>query len=121
MFPAVPALPVGGLGQAEVGAAVDDDGGVGQLFGDDGGVAVRQAEEHDVVAAQGLGVGGVEDAVGKREQVGMEFAEPRAGVATGGECTDDEPAVLVGGMPEEQTQDLAPRVPARPCDGDPNR
>ena len=50
-----------------------------------GGRAVRQAEEHDVVPGEVLGVGGVEHAVGERQQVRLVLAEPVPGVRRRGE------------------------------------
>ncbi len=71
MRAAVVLLPRGGVGEPEVGATVDDDGGLRQLLRDLGRLPVRKAQEDDVVPEQFLDVGGTEDAIGQRQQVGM--------------------------------------------------
>ena len=75
---------------------------------------MRQRQEDDVVAGEGLGAGLLEDPVGQRDQVWLEGAEGLAGVAAGGERAD-----LDLGMPEQQAQQLAAGVPAGSGDCDP--
>ena len=72
---AVELLPHVGVGEPEVGAAVDHHGVVAQLGGEGGGLPVRQGQEDDVVAGEGGGVGRAQHAVGQRQQVGLEGAE----------------------------------------------
>ena len=74
---------------------------------------MRQAEEDHVVAGQRLHRRVDEDAVGEREQVRLERAEPLAGVGARGQGAD-----LDLGVAEEQAQDLAPGVPTGSGDGD---
>src|SRR5690606_17505067 len=52
---AVEGLPGGGIGEPEVGAAVDHQGVVAEPLGDGGGRAVREGEEDDVVPGERLG------------------------------------------------------------------
>ena len=72
---AVELLPGGRVGEPEVGAAVDDQHVVAELGGERAGLAVRQREEDDVVAGEGLDVGRLEHPVGQRHQVRLEGAE----------------------------------------------
>ena len=113
---AVELLPDVGVGEAEVGAAVDHHGVLAQLGGQGGGLPVRQGQEDDVVAGEGGGVGGAQHAVGQRQQVGLEGAERGAGVGAGGQRAD-----LHLGVGQQQAQELSPGVPARAGDGDPDR
>ena len=110
---AVERRPLPRVGQPEVGAAVDDDGVLAERLGDRGGLAVRQAEEDDVVAGQGLDRRVGQDPVGQREQVRLERAEPLARVGAGGQRAD-----LDVGVPQQQAQHLAPGVPTGSGDGD---
>ena len=113
MLGAVEPLPDGGVGQAEVGAAVDDHGVLPQLGGDGAGLAVGQAEEDDVVTAEGLGAGLLEHPVGQRHEVGLEDAEALTGVGAAREGAD-----LDVGVGQEQPEDLAPGIAAGARDGD---
>ena len=110
---AVELLPGLGVGQPEVGAAVDDHGVVAELLGDRTGLAVRQGEEDDVVAGEGLGAGLLEHPVGQRHQVRLQHAEALARVGPAGEGAD-----LDVGVAEQQAEDLAPGVPTGSGDGD---
>ena len=111
MLAAVERLPGGRVGEPEVGAAVDDDGVVGQRLGDRGGLAVRQAEEDHVVAGEHLDGGLLEHPVGQRHEVRLERAERLPRVGAGGDRADLD--VRVG---QQQPQDLAAGVPARSGD-----
>ena len=75
MGAAVELLPGGRVGEPEVGAAVDDHDVVAELGGELAGLAVRQAEEDDVVAGEGLERGRLEHPVGERDQVRLQGAE----------------------------------------------
>ena len=111
---AVELLPVLGVGEPEVGAAVDHHDVVAELLGDRTRLAVRQRQEHDVVPAQRFRFRrSLQHPVGQRHQVGLERAEALAGVGPGGEGAD-----LDLGMGQEQAQDLSPGVPAGSGDGD---
>ncbi len=74
---------------------------------------MREAEEDHVVAGQHLGRGLLERAPGQRHEVRLEAAEEGAGVGAAGQRAD-----LDLGMGQQQPEDLAPGVPARPGDGD---
>ena len=74
---------------------------------------MRQGEEDDVVAGEGLGGGLLEHPVGERHEVGLQHTEALAGVGPAGEGAD-----LDVGVGEQQAQDLAPGVPAGSGDGD---
>ena len=87
---------------------------VAELGGERAGLAVREAEEDDVVAGEGLGVGRLEHPVGQRHQVRLEGAEGLAGVGAAGQRAD-----LDLGMAEQQAQHLAAGVPTGSGDGDP--
>lgn len=101
---AVELLPVGGVLQPEVGAHVDDEHLVTELFGHGGGLPVRQGQEDDVVSGEHLGRGRGEHAVRERPQVRLQRAEslPRVGVAGEGPDLD----LWVG---EEQTEQFPMR------------
>ena len=105
--------PRGLVGEAEVGAAVDDDHVVAQLGGQCRGVAVRQGEHDRVVAGEHLGRGVLEQPVGERGQVRVDAAQRLPGVRRRGERTDLELGVL-----QQQAHDLTAGVPARPGDCD---
>ena len=113
MLTAVEGLPLPGIGQPEVGAAVHDHGLLPQRPGDDGRLSVRQAEEDHVVTGQGVNGRVGQDTVGEREQVGLERTEPLTRVGARGHGTD-----LDVGVPEEQAQDLAPGISTGSGDGD---
>ena len=83
------------------------------MFGQRGGMAVRQAEEHDVVAgaARSTSVGS-STRCGQRQQMRVVLAERGACTRRGGQRADGQPAVGVGGVPEQQPQDLAARISA---------
>ena len=72
------------------------------------GGAVRQRQEHHVVAGEGLGAGRLEDPLGQRREVRLEGAEGLPRVAGAGERAD-----LDARVPEQQAQQLAAGVPAR--------
>lgn len=75
MLAAVEPLPVGGVLEPEVGAGVDDQDVVAELFGDGCGRPVRQGEEDDVMTGQ-VGGGRVEHlGVRQRNQVRMMLDE----------------------------------------------
>ena len=113
MLAAVELLPQGGVGEPEVGAAVDDHDVVAELAGDLAGLAVRQRQEDDVVAGERLEVGRLEDPVGQRHQVRLEAAERLAGVRGAGQGAD-----LDVGVAEQEAQQLATGVPAGSGDRD---
>src|SRR3546814_14752677 len=104
------------IGQPEVGAAVDDDG-VTELRGQFRGMPVRQAEEDDVMTGQQGGIGGLQDPVGQRQQMRVMLAEAAARAGGAGECPDGQAPVRIGGMAEQQSEDLAAGVPPGPGDG----
>ena len=64
-------LPRGGVGEPEVGAAVDDQRVGAELIGQRRGMAVRQREEHDVVAGEDVDFGGLEHPGRQRQQMRM--------------------------------------------------
>ena len=103
MFGAVEPLPGAGVGEPEVGAAVDDQDIGTQLLGQRGGVTVRQAQEDDVVTGQHLGFGRFQHAVGERQQMRVVFGQRRSCTGRGGQRADRQPAVGKRGMTEEQT------------------
>ena len=114
MLAAVERLPGRRVGEPEVGAAVDDHGVVGQLLGDRRGLAVRQAEEDHVVAGEHL-ERGLARAPGRPAAPGAAGGAPSALPAL-------EPAVRApistSGCAEQQPEQLAAGVPARPGDRD---
>ena len=86
---AVEPLPGGGVGEPEVGAAVDDHDVVRRSCGGErAGLAVRQGEEDDVVPGERLELGRLEHPVGQRHQVGLEGAERLARVGGAGQGAD---------------------------------
>ncbi len=104
---AVEPLPLAGVVEPEVGAAVDDHGLVGKLRGDLRRLAVREAEEDDVMPRERLRGGRLEDPVGERQQVRLQGAEALAGVRSSGERAD-----LHARVAEQESQHLAAGVPA---------
>ena len=74
---------------------------------------MRQGEEDDVVAVEGLGGGLLEHPLGQRHQVWLERAERLAGVAPGGQRADLDLRVA-----QQQAQQLTPGVPAGSGDCD---
>lgn len=110
---AVELLPVRRGLQAEVGTAVDHQDVLAERLGDGGGLAVRQAEEDHVVPRQHLGGGGLQHAVGQRQQVRLQESQLRPGVGAAGQRTD-----LDLGVAEQQAQDLTARITTRSGDGD---
>ena len=64
------------------------------------------------MTGQHLDVGGLEHAVGQRQQVRVVLGERGARTCRGGQRTDGQPTVGIGGMTEQQPQDLAARVSA---------
>ncbi len=107
MGAAVEVLPVSGVAEAEVGAAVHDQRVVTEPGREGTGLAVRQREEDHVVAGEGLDRGLGQHPVGQRREVRLERAECLAGVRAGGQGAD-----LHLGMPQQQTQQLTAGVPA---------
>ena len=110
---AVELLPRRGVGEPEVGAAVDDDHVVAERLRDRGRLAVGQPEDDDVVPGQRLDGGRLEHPVGEGHEVRLQGAERLPGVGARGEGAD--PGV---GVAQEQAQHLAPGVPAGTGDGD---
>ena len=80
-------------------------------------VAMRQRQEDDVMAGQHVDVGGFQHPAGQRQQVRMVFGKRRPGAGRRGQRTDGQPAVGVGGVPEQQTQDLSARITTGTGDG----
>jgi hypothetical protein len=70
-------------------------------------VAVRQRQEHDVVALEGLGSGAQQLAVGQRDQVRVVVPHGRAGAVARRHGADVE-----YGVADQQPQQLAAGVPA---------
>jgi hypothetical protein len=113
---AVEPRPGGRVGEPEVGAAVDDHGrrvGGAQQRRDVAGLAVREREEHDVVAAQGVDAGLDEHPPGERHQVRLERAELLAGVRGTGERADLDP-----GVREQEPKQLSSGIPTGSGDRD---
>lgn len=81
-------------------------------------MSVRQRQEHDVVTGERADVGGFQDVAGQRHQVRMVLTE--GGARTGGrrQRTDMQTAVGESGMPQQEPEDLATGVSARPCNRD---
>jgi hypothetical protein len=75
-------------------------------------MAVREGEEDDVMAGQRVGVGGLQGALGDRQQVWVVFADRAAGVTGRGQRTQGQPAVGISGVPEQQPQNLTAGVSA---------
>ena len=104
-------LPGGVLGEAVVGAAVDDDGLGGQLINERTGCAVRQGEEDHVVTGQRPGGGRLEDPIRQRQQVWVVGDERRPCTGVGRQCADLDVWVR-----EQQPEELTSGVPAGACD-----
>src|SRR5580693_7729516 len=100
-------LPGSGVGQPKVRTAVDDQRLWAELFGQCGGMPVRQRKENHIMAIQDGKLGGLNQSLSQWNQVRMVLAEHAASTGGGGHRTDPEAAVGVGGMPEQQPQDLA--------------
>ena len=64
------------------------------------------------MAGQHLGIGGLQHAIGQREQMGVVFGELRAGAGGGGQRADTQAPVGVGRMAQQQSQDLSARITA---------
>ena len=64
------------------------------------------------MAGQHVDVGGFQHPAGQRQQVRMVFGERGARAGRGGQRADGQPTVGVGGMPEQQPQDLSTRITA---------
>ena len=114
MLAAVPAGPGGRVVQPVVGAAVDDEGVVGQLRGDGRGLPVRQRQDDDVVAGEGRRVARLDDQVGVGRQVRLQLAEASAGARVG-----VHPGQAEVRVPGQQPAHLTARVPGGA--GDPDR
>ena len=115
---AVEGAPGGGVGQAVVGPAVDEEGGAagarraGLQGGRDlAGGAVRQGQDDDVVIGQALDVGGLDGAVRQGDEVRVVAAQDRSGRGPGGQGAD-----LDAGVGRQEAEDLAPRVSGRTGD-----
>lgn len=91
-----------------VGAHVDDEDVLAELGGDGGGLAVREREEHDVVAREDLGVGRLQGPPRERHEVRLQGAEELSGVGVAGQRAD-----LHLGVREEQAQEFTARVSTR--------
>ena len=115
MVTAVEALPGRGIGQPEVGAAVDDQLAV-QAGGERSRGTVRQREEHHVVARQGGGVRGPDLPVRDRCERRMVVADATARAGAGGHRGDLDVRVA-----EQQAQQFTAGVPRRTGDGDRER
>jgi hypothetical protein len=96
-----------------VGAAVDHHGVGRQLRGDLRAGPVGQGEEHDIVPAQSIRGGGLQDTVGERMQVRLVIAQRRAGTGGGGERAD-----LELGVAQQDSQQFTPGVSAGSGNGD---
>ena len=83
-----------------------------KLVGQRRGMAVRKRQEHDVVAGQHVGIGGFQHPAGQRQQMRVVFGERRARAGGRGERADGQPSVGVGGVAEQQPQDLSTRISA---------
>ncbi len=80
-----------------------------------------ETEEDDVVTREDLDSGLFEYPRREWKQVRMMLTERRTGVATGGQRTDNQAAVDIGGVPEKQTQNLTTGVPTGAGNGDSDR
>ena len=98
---AVEPVPGTGIGEPEVGAAVDDDGVRAELFSKSGRVAVRQGQEHHVVAGQYVDLGGLQDTGGQRQEMRMMLGQGRPRTRGGAQRTDAQPAVGISGVAEQ--------------------
>ena len=63
---AVEPIPIAGIGEPEIGTAVDDDGVGAELLSKSGRMTVRQGQEHHIVSGQHLDLGGLEDPLRQR-------------------------------------------------------
>ena len=72
---------------------------------------MRQCEEDDVVAAQGVRRGRLEDPVTHRGEMRVDVAQPLAGLGV-----RRDGAELDVGVTQEEPDDLTPGVPARAGD-----
>jgi hypothetical protein len=95
-------LPRVGVGEAEVGAAVDDQRVGAELFGQRGRMTMRQRQEHHVVAGEHVELGRLDHALGQRRQVRVVLTEGAAGAGGRGHRADREAPVRVGRVPEQQ-------------------
>ena len=110
---AVERRPVGRALEAVVGAAVDDERVGVELGGDRSGCAVRQREEHDVVAGERLGRRLLQREVRVGAQVRLHGDERLAGVRV-----RRDGAHLEVGMVGEEAQDLPSGIAGRAGNGD---
>ena len=69
-------------------------------------------QEDDVVRGEHVGLGGYEHPVGQRQQVWVVLSEGGACAGGGGQRADGQPPVGVGGVAEQQPQDLPTRISA---------
>ncbi len=106
-------LPGARVGEAEVRAAVDHHDVLAEGACDLRGLAVRQAEEDDVVAGEHVGGRRLQDPVGERHQVWLQRTEPLPRVGARGQGADLDLRVA-----QEQAEHLAPGVPTGSGDGD---
>ena len=110
MVAAVEVLPLPGVDQPEVRAAVDHDHVIGQLVHECGRGAVGKSEEDDLMTGQRLR-GGLDDyPVRQRGEVGMDGAKAGACAGRRGECSHRHV-----GVSEQQPQDLPAGIAAGTC------
>ena len=76
-------------------------------------ISVRETEEHDVVAREDFDGGLFEYAAKRVGAMRMMLTERRTGVATGGQRTDHQTAVGVGGCPRSRRRTSPPAYPWR--------
>ena len=99
-------LPGVGIGEPEVGAAVDHHCFRVELLGQLRRSAVRQCEENHVETSQRARRRVGDDSVGQRGQLRLMLTEPGTGTRACGDRADRHQ-----GMAEEQPKQLAPGVP----------
>ena len=110
---AVEPVPLGDRFEPVIRPAVDDQGGVGQGVGVLPGLPVRQREEDDVMAGEGLGRRVLQRQVRQRAEMRLVRDEGVAGVRVRRDGAD-----LDVGMIGEEAEDLATRIAGCAGDGD---
>ena len=104
-----------GVGQAMVGAEVDDRHLASKPGGERGRLAVRQGQEHQVGLPEGRGVGGGHHLVGQRRQRGVHLPDPATGLAPGSHQPRAQRRVA-----EQEPEQLTPGIAGGTGDGYPN-